>query len=52
MEKFREFKEKHNQKYFNYNQIGYWARDYIKFKKKKKYINILQIIEVLYGILF
>ena len=40
-EKFREFKEKHNQKYFNYNQIDYQARNYIKSKKEKKHINIL-----------
>ena len=40
-EKFREFKKKYNQKYFNYNQINHWARDYIKFKREKKYINIL-----------
>ena len=40
-EKFREFKKKHNQKYFNCNQISHWVRDYTKFKRKKKYINIL-----------
>ena len=41
MEKFKEFKEKHNQKYFNCNQIGYWVRDYIKSRKEKKYINLV-----------
>ena len=45
-EKFRELKEKRNQKYFNCDQISHWARDCTKPKKKKKHVNALQATEV------
>ena len=50
-EKFRELREKRNQKCFNCDQMGHWARDCTKPKREKKHVNLVQVKETPHGTL-